>query len=210
MEEAFSAKADGGFDRVGMSAECDGDVRCGATVTAVTPAKKAGVQQDPEGVDDVGASAGADDDCGAAEVLRSEKFWADVGGSSPDPTCIRGGEAEMALIGVVWRRSARWAQRNRYKVLMAALGRPQRDADFFKFAGEIKCGDLAQLLPVRHVVVEVPCSVLGVCSIRAGRATGVHELPLIAPRVRYWYNQQKSGLWRETVAKRSRVGSAAP
>ena len=39
-----------------------------------------------------GASVGADDDCGAAEVLQSEKFWADVGGSPPDPTCIVGGD----------------------------------------------------------------------------------------------------------------------
>ena len=49
-------------------------------------------QRNPEGVDDVGASAGADDDCGAAEVSQSEKFWADVGVSPSDPTCIVGGD----------------------------------------------------------------------------------------------------------------------
>ena len=36
----------------------------------------------------VGASAGADEDCGKVAVAQSEKFWADVGGSSPDLTCI--------------------------------------------------------------------------------------------------------------------------
>ena len=55
VEESFSARADGGFDRVAISAECDGDVQCGAAVTAVTAAEKAGVQQDQEGVDGVGA-----------------------------------------------------------------------------------------------------------------------------------------------------------
>ena len=63
VEESFSARADGGFDRVAQSAECEGDVRCRAAITAMAPAGTAGVQQDPEGVDDVGASAGADDDC---------------------------------------------------------------------------------------------------------------------------------------------------
>ena len=67
-------------------------MRCRAAITAMAPTGEAGVQQDPEGVDDVGASAGADDDCGAAEVAQSEKFWADVGGSPPDPTCIVGGD----------------------------------------------------------------------------------------------------------------------
>ena len=67
-------------------------MRCRAAITAMAPAGEAGAQQDPEGVDDVGASAGADEDCGKAEVAQSEKFWADVGGSSPDPTCIVDGD----------------------------------------------------------------------------------------------------------------------
>ena len=39
------------------------------------------------GVDDGGASAGADEDCGKVAVAQSEKFWADVGGSSPNLYC---------------------------------------------------------------------------------------------------------------------------
>ena len=58
----------------------------------MAPAGIAGVRQDPEGVGDVGASAGADDDCGTAEVAQSEKFWANVGGSPPDLTLIVGGD----------------------------------------------------------------------------------------------------------------------
>ena len=92
LEESFSARAGSGFDRVAKSAECEGDVQCRAAITAMTPAEKAGVQQDPEGVDGAGASAGADNDCGAAGLSQSEKFWADVGGSPPDPTCNVGGD----------------------------------------------------------------------------------------------------------------------
>ena len=88
VEEAFSARADGGFDRIDASAEFEGDVRCRAAITAMAPAGEAGAQRDPEEDDDVGASAGADEDCGKVAVAQSEKFWADVGGSSPDLTCI--------------------------------------------------------------------------------------------------------------------------
>ena len=90
VEESFSASADGGFDRVAKSAELEGDVRRRAAITAMAPAGTAGARRGPEGVDDAAALAGADDDCGTAEVAQSEKFWADVGGSSPDPTCIGG------------------------------------------------------------------------------------------------------------------------
>ena len=92
VEESFSARADGGFDRIAASAEFEGDVRCRAAITAMAPAGEAGAQRDPEGDGDVGASAGADEDCGKVAVAQSEKFWADVGGSSPDPTCIVGGD----------------------------------------------------------------------------------------------------------------------
>ena len=92
VEESFSARADGGFDRIAASAEFEGDVRCRAAITAMVPAGKAGARRYPEGVDDVGASAGADEDCGKVAVAQSEKFWADVGGSSPDPTCIVDGD----------------------------------------------------------------------------------------------------------------------
>ena len=80
MEESFLARADGGFDRVAKSAECEGDVRCRTAITAMAqyPAGTAGVRQDPEGVDNVGALAGAGDDCGSVEVSQSEKFWANM------------------------------------------------------------------------------------------------------------------------------------
>ena len=72
----------------------------------MAPTGTAGVRQDPEGVGNVGASAGADDDCGTAEVAQSEKFWANVGGSPPDPTCIVGGDAadQGELVGGARKR----------------------------------------------------------------------------------------------------------
>ena len=63
--EEFSARADGGFDllhRVATKSarfEGESDAWYGAAVTAVTPAGEAGVTTNPEGTDDVGASAGA-------------------------------------------------------------------------------------------------------------------------------------------------------
>ena len=56
VEQSFSARAGGGFDRIAASAEFGGDVWCRAAITEVAPVGEAGARRDPEGVDDVGAS----------------------------------------------------------------------------------------------------------------------------------------------------------
>jgi hypothetical protein len=58
VEEYFSARADGGFDRIDASAKFEGDVWCRAAITAMAPAGEAGARRDPEEDDDVGPRQG--------------------------------------------------------------------------------------------------------------------------------------------------------
>ena len=58
VEETFSVRGDGGFDRITRLDESRGDVRCGAAVTAMSPALEAGDRRDPEDVHGAGPRRG--------------------------------------------------------------------------------------------------------------------------------------------------------
>ena len=92
-----AARLGGGFAATRPAeAEGDGDGWCATAITAAAPADTAGAAIFTGDADNVGASVGADGASGAVAAPEVGQTWADVGGFDLYPTCIVGGDQEMA------------------------------------------------------------------------------------------------------------------